>query len=267
MHDYDIRNVIDDLSIQKFKETKYLFELDELRVKNNINHLLEFLSSRERKIIELRYGLINNKAISLKEAGEIFKLKPKVVAKIEEAALAKIKNYVKEFELNHESLPLTKGKEVKLIDLPHNYEIVNVNNEVYKSLIKELGKNPEKMKTLNWRLFEEIIAEIFNKFGYDVELTMPTRDGGRDVIAIQKREVYVKYLIECKRPDQNTKIGIGPVRSLYGVQQDERATKAILATTAFFTAPAKLFFERHKWELEPRDYNGIIEWIKQYHKK
>jgi hypothetical protein len=35
------------------------------------------------------------------------------------------------------------------------------------------------------RTLEEIVAELFDNFGYEVELTKRTRDGGRDIIAIR----------------------------------------------------------------------------------
>ena len=74
----------------------------------------------------------------------------------------------------------------------------------------------------------------------------------------------VKYLIECKRPDPGHKIGVRPVRELFGVKADEGATKAILATTAEFTRDALLFFGRHRWDLEPRDHAGLVEWLREY---
>ena len=86
-------------------------------------------------------------------------------------------------------------------------------------------------------------------------------------MAIRKAEVSTRYLIECKHPTTDTKIGISPVRQLYAVKVDEKATKAILATTSYFTKEARLFFERHSWELEPRDYDGVLEWINTYVKQ
>jgi restriction system protein len=112
--------------------------------------------------------------------------------------------------------------------------------------------------------YEELVAELFSGFGYDVELTRRTRDGGRDVVAVKSSETAVKYLIECKRPDPGGYVGVRPVRELFGVKQDEGATKAILATTAYFSPDALLFFERHKWELEPKDHSGVTEWIEDY---
>ena len=88
------------------------------------------------------------------------------------------------------------------------------------------------------------MAELFFGFGYDVELTAKTRDGGRDIIAIKRAEANVKYLIECKRPDPGGYVGVRPVRELYGMKTHEGATKAILATTAYFSQDAMPFFRR-----------------------
>jgi len=77
----------------------------------------------------------------------------------------------------------------------------------------------------------------------------------------------LKYLIECKRPDEGNKIGIRPVRELLGVKQDEKATKAILATTSYFSKDALQFFDRNKWELEPKDFDGLMKWIALYKQK
>jgi hypothetical protein len=145
--------------------------------------------------------------------------------------------------------------------------ILQVVNSVDKKLVEYFLKNPKELFTLHPRKFEELIAEIFMGFNYNVELTKRSRDGGRDLIAIKRNEVEVKYLIECKRYNQGNKVSVGTIRSLYGVREHFRATKAILATTSFFTRDASLFFEDHRWELEPRDYNGIMEWLKLYVKK
>ena len=117
---------------------------------------------------------------------------------------------------------------------------------------------------VDWRRFEELVAELFRGFGYTVELTKQTRDGGKDIIAIKRAEVQVKYLIECKRPDPGGLVGVCPVRELLGVWQDEKATKAILATTAYFSKPAKVLFDKHPWILEPKEYDDIKKWIDLY---
>jgi restriction endonuclease len=129
-------------------------------------------------------------------------------------------------------------------------------------IISEVKSKPTELFFMSPRRFEELVAEIWRRFGYCVELTSQTRDGGRDIIAVKQAEVNVRFLIECKRYERRRKVGVEMVRSLYGVKMDECATKAILATTSSFSPAAKEFFKRHIWELEPRDYDGVVDWIK-----
>ena len=128
-------------------------------------------------------------------------------------------------------------------------------------VLSNTRSNPQELLQLGPRQFEELVAEIWKRFGYVVELTKRSRDGGRDIIALKQSEANLRFLIECKRYDRSNKVGVGIVRELYGVKMDERATKAILATTSSFTRSAKEFFSRHVWELEPRDFDGVVDWI------
>jgi hypothetical protein len=145
--------------------------------------------------------------------------------------------------------------------------ILQVGSFVNAKLIQYFLDHPTDLRTMDSRHFEELIAELFDGFGYLVELTTATRDNGRDVIAIGNETVAKsKYLIECKRYAELNKVGIQPVRSLHGVVTDERATKGIIATTSTFTAPANEFLERNKWTLEGRDFDGVLDWLKAYQK-
>jgi restriction system protein len=133
-------------------------------------------------------------------------------------------------------------------------------------LLVRIRENPKDLLKLHPRKFEEVIARIFEGFGFNVELTLTTCDQGRDIIAIDYREKK-KYLIECKRY-RNAKVGIDIVQRLHGVVQGEGATKGIIVTTSRFTKPALDFVNREnvKWRLEARDFDGIKEWLNDYHK-
>jgi YesN/AraC family two-component response regulator len=154
--------------------------------------------------------------------------------------------------------PLWEGFDGDLIYYP---EIVQVAID-FGRVLSDARRNPLELLQLNPRQFEELVAEIWRRFGYITELTTHTRDGGRDVIALKNSEANVRFLIECKRYDVRRKVSIGIVRQLYGVKTHERATMGILATTSTFTATANKFFSEHRWELEARDYNGVVEWVK-----
>jgi len=139
-------------------------------------------------------------------------------------------------------------------------ELVDVTFD-FERLLNEIAHyRSDALFDLTPRQFEELIAEIWDRFGYQVELTARTRDHGRDIVAIKKSEVETKYLIECKRYRSTHKVGVSIVRALFGVKVHEMATKAILATTSTFTRDSREFLDNHKWELEGRDHDGIVRW-------
>jgi restriction system protein len=86
--------------------------------------------------------------------------------------------------------------------------------------------------------FEELIANLYSKMKFAVELTPRTHDGGRDIIA-NKDIVGEKQrlLIQCKR-SKNT-VGVETIRALLGVVSHERATKGVLVTNHKFSSDAK----------------------------
>ncbi|MCG8470515.1 MAG: restriction endonuclease, partial [Desulfobacterales bacterium] len=132
-----------------------------------------------------------------------------------------------------------------------SHSIIQVSKFLSDELIDFFIKYPEEIKVMNRRKFECFIAELFDGFGYSVELTKQTRDGGKDIIAIGNKDLLEnKYLIECKRPNPGNPVDISVVRSLYGVKQYERATKAIGVTTTYFSPDAHDFQKDVKWELE-----------------
>lgn len=143
--------------------------------------------------------------------------------------------------------------------------ILDVSSVVRQRLIDHFIRNPEELYRLPSRSFEELMAELFEGFGYRVELTATTRDNGRDIIAIGNTQISKsKFLIECKRYAKGNKVGVIPVRALHGVVSHERATKGIIVTTSHFTTPARKFIEEEQWTLDGRDFDGLLEWLKTY---
>jgi HJR/Mrr/RecB family endonuclease len=133
--------------------------------------------------------------------------------------------------------------------------------DVSTSLSALVANDPQALRRLSPREFEKLIAEIFNTFGYHVELTARTRDGGRDVVAVKHQDdILYKLLIECKRYSPHRKVGVAHVRELYAVKTIERATKAILATTSMFTADARRLEQKLIYELELKDKDAIVNW-------
>lgn len=148
--------------------------------------------------------------------------------------------------------------------LPVHRELVLICTEITETMLAEFHQQPALLSKMPPRKFEELVAHLFEGFGYEVELTARTRDGGYDVIAVRHEEIKTRSLIECKRYDSSNKVGVGVVRQLHGVVAAEKATNGIVATTASFTRDAQRFIAQNRWLLEGRDLNGVLDWITRY---
>ena len=143
--------------------------------------------------------------------------------------------------------------------------ILQISSIVDAKLIEYFLKHPRHLRSMRPRDFEDLIAGLFDGFGYTVEQTQSTRDGGYDIVAIGNRRIAAsKYLIECKCYAETNKVGVRPVRALHGVVNDKRATKGILVTTSSFTPDARTFMKRNQWVLEGRAFDGIVDWLREY---
>ena len=112
------------------------------------------------------------------------------------------------------------------------------------------------------RQFEEVVAELFDKEGYQVTITQATRDGGKDLIILEQKRIgnFIIY-VECKNYGTSYPIGVRIVRELYGAVTADRATAGVLVTSSYFSTPAKKFTEKVKSQLSLIDYNDLKKWI------
>lgn len=131
---------------------------------------------------------------------------------------------------------------------------------VNEKVLKYLAENPQELYHLQDRDFEKVMAEIYRKLGYKVELTQETRDGGKDII-IRKPEVLgdFVYYVECKKYSASRHIGVGIIRNLVGTVNTDRVNGGILATTSILTKDAKKFIIESKlnYQIQTHDYDRI----------
>jgi restriction system protein len=138
---------------------------------------------------------------------------------------------------------------------------------VNEQFLEKLKARPEDIHQIGHRKFEEIVAELLDDMGFNVELTQETRDGGRDVLAYWDSPVgRLLCLVEAKKHRPDRTVGVQLVRNLYGTLIDEQANSAILVTTADFSADARKFAARHKWQLGLKNYTDLVQWIENYKK-
>jgi hypothetical protein len=157
------------------------------------------------------------------------------------------------FGPNGELLVKHGNSENKLI-----IEVAEINAE----LLQHLHADPAMIYNLSPRQFEELMAKLLEQQGYTVTLTPASGDGGVDIFAAHKSSLgSFLYVVECKKYAPDRPVGVGIIRSLYGVVQARRATAGIVATTSFFTKGARRFQHDVQYQLTLRDFNDVQHWV------
>lgn len=135
-------------------------------------------------------------------------------------------------------------------------------------LIKKLLLRPEDIFTLNPRKFEELVSGILMDMGYEVILTPQTRDGGRDILAVENTKLGPRLtLVECKRHSKTRPVGKGIVeRFLYTIRDQDKASAGLIATTSYFSPDAHAVAKKHQWQMSLADHSRLIGWLENFGK-
>lgn len=113
-------------------------------------------------------------------------------------------------------------------------------NSRRKGNLLKKQKGTDSIKALNWKEFEELVAEAYRKQGYSVsENETLGPDGGVDLVLYKNRN---KFLVQCKQW-RTAKVGVKVVREMYGLMHAKNANGAIIITTGIFTQEARNFAE------------------------
>jgi restriction system protein len=132
-------------------------------------------------------------------------------------------------------------------------------------IVERIKERPQDVYRLTPREYEELIAELITDFGWKVELTPQTRDGGKDILASYQTELGTHLcLIEAKKYRWERPIGVSIVRELYGTLIDHQANSSLLVTSSRFSPEAIKFQQRHEYLIGLKDYFDVLEWIGRY---
>lgn len=129
------------------------------------------------------------------------------------------------------------------------------------NLLRTLREHPQLLRSLDWRVFERVLAEILELLGFEIELQRGTKDGGIDIFALRADSPFGahRYIIQAKK--WVGRVGIEPVRELLFLQEHYRVSKGCLATTATFSRGAWRLANEYRWRLELWDLRNIEEWL------
>jgi restriction system protein len=96
----------------------------------------------------------------------------------------------------------------------------------------------EQVRQLSWRQFESIIGEAFRRRGYMVvENAVDGPDGGVDLVLHKNG---AKFYVQCKHW-KYSKVGVKPVRELYGVIAAADAAGGFFIASGEYTKEAREF--------------------------
>jgi restriction system protein len=94
------------------------------------------------------------------------------------------------------------------------------------------------LNRLSWQDFERQVAEVYRQEGYQVgEVGGGRADGGVD---LRLRRCGLTSIVRCKRW-RTFKVGVKPVRELFGVMTAEKADRAVFITSRVYTNEALQF--------------------------
>ncbi len=152
-----------------------------------------------------------------------------------------------------------------VFDYPTNAEcdlcslVCQVEQNIY-----DIADHPDNIYHLSPADFEDLVAEVFRRNGFDVMVTPRTRDGGKDILATYNMGgIPCMLIIECKRYAEDKKVGVGVIRQIHGTQQAEHYGKAVVVTTSSFSLDAKRFADDIKDMVVLVDRHKLMEMLNQ----
>lgn len=107
--------------------------------------------------------------------------------------------------------------------------------ECSRMLAKRIAAYPDEFMNTEWRDLERIIATVFSDFGYDVELTPSSKDGGKDVIVWYHGE---SYIIEIKHWNKENKVGKKHIRDFLNIVIRENRKLGLYLSSSGYTTNA-----------------------------
>ena len=110
-----------------------------------------------------------------------------------------------------------------------NFEEVNLDHYLYSSIpIRFQGVDPSE--------FEDFVAYLFSRNGYDQIQTSYSADFGADIIV---KKDGVKTAVQVKRYFELHKVGVSDINQVIGAQQYYQCDQALMITTSSYTPAAK----------------------------
>ncbi len=143
---------------------------------------------------------------------------------------------------------------------------------VAESVVRAVGSDPDALLDLSKTDFEALVAELFARRGFEVDLFRPNKDDGIDFLAVRNEDTPEPLIlaVQTKHPDLKSDgsprsvLPVSTVREIYGVARAWNLDGAVAVTSSTYSLEAKRFAERKPDEIEVVDARQVLEWVKGY---
>ncbi len=159
-------------------------------------------------------------------------------------------------KLTLEPLLRTQKPKDNTFDFPDDIEL---DDALPVASAKPTEWTKELISSLEWKRFEQLCSEYLNAKGFQSKLTRCGADGGVDVRIFKDNDLY--GVVQCKAY-KSYKIGIKPVRELYGVMASENVKQGFFITSSRFTKEAVKFSNKNT-SLKLVDGDLLLKRIKE----
>ncbi len=112
--------------------------------------------------------------------------------------------------------------------------------QVVPAELATVGTLRNRIMNLDGRSFERLICNMLERLNFKVAWSSPGKDGGIDITARLAGPLHGgKYIIQCKRYKEDTKIGRPTLQEFIGAAHgDKEHPRLIFVTTSSFTREA-----------------------------
>lgn len=160
---------------------------------------------------------------------------------------------------------VAKSDPISLQDLFHSEKLPSEDGQFFdQRFVDFLDRNPEGLLKMNWRQFEGLTAEWFQRQGYTVELGAGRNDGGVD-LRMWKDDLSQSgpptVIVQCKR--YKNKVDKVTVKALYSDLLFEKATGAMVVTTSDISRGAKQDIKAREYPITTANLETVTSWLSE----
>lgn len=140
-------------------------------------------------------------------------------------------------------------------------------SEPIEQMIVESARNPSLIYRMGSRDFERYIARIWEAFGFQVNLTARSRDGGVDIVCMSScLDVPLMIAIQAKRHSAHRPVSVELIRGFVGANAIIGANKLVYVTTSRYTKDAMDYAASPTLTnlLDLRGLPDILRWAQQF---